>query len=263
VGAGYATVTESRVNAPNSFLIGETGNFLISYDRQKTGYDFTLSTAFTNQVQRDVALPDGSTGTLITETADDLKFELKMRFKLDEGLAWKPQPFLGAVFDTEFTPTVQPDGVTQNPRQQDLRGLAGVLLAPSATWKKIQLAATLRDNLPTQNLQAGVDIKTEYVKALPSLGKLSYRLTNDVIYLFIVPNPDPTALSLRYNMVHEILLPFLEDLSFSVAADVLVFRGEIASGDPALDSSEVGVNAILRFGITYNRLWKPRYQSLF
>lgn len=59
------------------------------------------------------------------------------------------------------------------------------------------------------------------------------------------------------RMMHELLIPLFEELSLSIAADVLAFRGKVPL------TERLGVSAILRVGLTYDRLWKPRYQPFF
>lgn len=265
---GYATVADTRVNAPSATVIGVTGNYLFAYDVRKVGVDFGVNTAFSNQIQRDVIINDEEVDLLITETADDLKFNTKLRFKLAPGKKWNPQPFLGAVFDSEFSPVVQADG-TENPRQLDLSGLTGVTTAPSDTWTKLQPSAIFTQSF-TGGINAfklGLNLETEYKKALPKLGKLSFRWTNNASYFPVIPTPNPAGLRLRYNAVFEFLLPFLEDLSASFAIDALVFQGEISEDDPAVDgdqtNDDLGATVIFRAGLTYDRFWKPKYQSLF
>ena len=248
----FVTLSETRANAPTNRVIGITGNLRWSYDLRKAGTDLTVSSAFSQQVVDDVR----------TESSDDLKFDLKERFKLKPGIKWNPQPFLGATFDTEYTPTQSVDAagvVTVNPRQEDLSALGGFQLSPGHNITKLQLAAVATQSFGVGQTapKVGINLETEYKKALPKFGKLSYRWTNVVNYFPVIPSPTETGLKLRYNMVHELLLPFLLDLSASVAVDLLIFQGEVEATD------EVGVNGILRFGLTYDRFWKPKYQSLF
>ena len=68
---------------------------------------------------------------------------------------------------------------------------------------------------------------------------------------------DGSVLSLRYNMVHEVLFPLFDELSLSVGADGFLFRGA------APTTHKPGFSLMLRVGLTYDRLWKPRYQPFF
>jgi hypothetical protein len=82
----------------------------------------------------------------------------------------------------------------------------------------------------------------------------TYRLQNDITYLFPAGRDGPTNLALRYNMLHEILIPLVDELSLSVAADLFFFQGKVA------ETRKPGASSLLRVGVTYDRLWKPRYQ---
>jgi hypothetical protein len=55
-------------------------------------------------------------------------------------------------------------------------------------------------------------------------------------------------------MLHEILIPLVDELSLSVAADLFFFKGKVA------ETRRPGRSTLLRVGVTYDRLWKPRYQ---
>ncbi len=71
---------------------------------------------------------------------------------------------------------------------------------------------------------------------------------------------DYTALrSLGYRVVvpYELQIPIVDELSLSIGADVFLFRGKVPL------TSRAGANVLLRVGITYDRLWKPRYQPFF
>jgi hypothetical protein len=58
-------------------------------------------------------------------------------------------------------------------------------------------------------------------------------------------------------MINELLLPLVDELSLSVAADLFFYQGKVET------TSRPGVSLLLRIGLTYDRLWKPRYQPLF
>ena len=58
-------------------------------------------------------------------------------------------------------------------------------------------------------------------------------------------------------MVHEVLIPLVDELALSVAADLFFFQGKVDA------TRQPGASMLLRIGLTYDRLWKPRYQPLF
>ena len=81
-----------------------------------------------------------------------------------------------------------------------------------------------------------------------------YRLTNDMTYFFPAPLDTDANLSLRYNQIHDIVVPLVDELSLAVSADLLFYQGKMPG------SRTLGTASQLRVGITYDRLWKPRYQ---
>ena len=71
------------------------------------------------------------------------------------------------------------------------------------------------------------------------------------------PRHRKRPLALRYNMVHELLLPLVDELALSVAADFFFYQGKVEA------TQRPGMSILLRVGLTYDRFWKPRYQPLF
>jgi hypothetical protein len=86
---------------------------------------------------------------------------------------------------------------------------------------------------------------------------VTYVHDSQLLYLFTADHEESTGLGLRYRMLHELLIPLAAELSLSIGVDVLVFRGKARSIQP------LGWSTLFRAGITYDRLWKPRYQPFF
>lgn len=134
-----------------------------------------------------------------------------------------------------------------------------MLMLPGRYWRRVEVALALENDLGRPNLQYGVQSATDLVVPIGLFGlgrgpRPTYRLRNDFTYLFPAKRDAPHNLALRYNMVHEILIPLVDELSLSIAADMFFFQGKVeATRDP-------GMSALLRVGVTYDRLWKPRYQ---
>ena len=249
----FGTVNESRATSTNSSVIGTTTRFLLGVDLEKLGVDLGVLAAFS---QRKLTIP--RTGrTLAVEPADDLQFDLRIRRKFQGSEYWQPQPFVRTVFDTEFTPTVNLFTGETNPHQSLMRGESGVLFTPGRGWNKLELGAVLEQDIALGGLEAGVRLTAQYEKNFGAPRRLNYRFSNDLLYFFPAEGDDTTDLGITYQMIHEILIPLVDELSLSVAADIFVFRGKV----PAIH--ELGVSAILRVGITYERLWKPFYQPFF
>ncbi|MEY4608251.1 MAG: hypothetical protein RL625_468, partial [Gemmatimonadota bacterium] len=102
----------------------------------------------------------------------------------------------------------------------------------------------------------------EYVRPVgkappPGSAPMTYRLRNDLTYLLPARRDNATQLALRYNQIHDLIIPLANELSLSVTADLFVFQGKVAA------TRGVGTNSQLRVGLTYDRIWKPRYQPFF
>jgi len=150
---GYGSVPESRVTAPNSWVAGVNGRFKATYDRQRFATDLGLLVAYARQSADNA---DGS--KQVTESADDLKLDLTLRPKARDG-RWSP--FVRGLFDTEFTPTVNPETGAENPRQLALRGVGGMLRAPTRHWRTVEAGVALENDFGINRFQYGIQGRTD------------------------------------------------------------------------------------------------------
>jgi hypothetical protein len=123
----------------------------------------------------------------------------------------------------------------------------------------MELAIAVENDFNAPNVQVGSQAVLEMLRPVGVPGRggapfATYRWRNDATYLLPSKGDSPGSLSLRYNMLHEVAIPLLDELSLSVAADMYVFRGKV----PA--TRHLATSTLLRVGVTYDRLWKPRYQ---
>ncbi|MDZ4706878.1 MAG: hypothetical protein SH818_00635 [Saprospiraceae bacterium] len=244
---GYGSVPESRVTANNSWVIGASGRFKATLDGFKSALDLGLSLAYAKQnaeISKNVQQ--------ITESADDIKLDLTYRYKAKG----KFQPFIRSQYDTEFTPTINPASQEKNVIQQALRGVVGIARKPHQIWRNVELASILEQDFGQNKAQFGFTARADG-RFFLGRGDLIYSLRNDATY-FLKSNQDTNRdLALRYNMVHELLVPLIDELSLSIAADFFFYKGKVQ------ETESPGMSMLLRVGITYDRLWKPRYQPLF
>jgi hypothetical protein len=247
---GYGNVPESRVTSTDAFVLGAEGRFKGTNDRRRFATDVGLLLAYARQSAND------ATGVKQTsESADDIKLSWTLRRKgLTPG---RPQPFLRGLFDTEFTPTVNPATGVTNPRQEALRGIVGIMRPPDSKWRVLELAGVVENELGQHHIDYGLQGRSDTRFPLGKDGRVSYALRNDITWFLPSKNDTESDLAVRYNMVHELLIPLVDELSLSVAADFFFFKGKVES------TSKPGSSMLLRVGITYDRLWKPRYQPLF
>lgn len=250
---GYEKVPESRVIANNAFVAGTSGRFVLSREREATALDLGVSYAYAVQRITTAGKRDK------VESADDYKIDLTLRPGPQKLLNRKSQPFLRGLFDSEFSPTVNTATNVKNPQQLSLRAVAGWLLFPGPRWRNTDVGLVLENDFGRPNPQAGIQSKSIYEVRFGSsrAGSLTYRINNDFTYFFPAPQDTEANLSLRYNMVNDLLIPLVDELSLTVTADLLFFKGKVEQ------TSRPGVSTQLRVGITYDRMWKPKYQPFF
>jgi hypothetical protein len=247
---GYGSVRETRVSSPDAWVVGASGRFRTTYDRTRVAWDAGLSLAYARQ---HASLRGG--GSQVSESADDIKLDLTFRRKPPAG-AFRLQPFVRGIFDTEFSRTVHPVTGSPNPRQLALRGVLGLTRPASRTWRTVEAAGVVENDFGLPNPVVGVQVRTD--ARWPVAGSnVLYVLRNDATWFLPSPQDSDADLALRYNMVHELLIPLVDELSLSVALDVFTFQGKV----PA--TRRPGGSMLLRVGITYDRIWKPRHQPLF
>jgi len=159
-------------------------------------------------------------------------------------------------FDTEFTSTVNPVTQQKNTRQLALRGILGFARPPGLKWRVMEAGALIERDFGQGPLQFGFHARTYGRFALDKYHRLFYVFINDATYFLPAAEDTESDLALRYNMVHELLIPLVDELSLSVAADLFFFKGKVEL------NHNLGMNMLLRVGLTYDRLWKPRFQPL-
>ncbi len=246
---GYGEVPESRATAQRSGLFGASGRFRLVQDRQHFTTEYGATLAYSRQITTSIG---GQRTT--QELTDDLAVDVTLRPKIGDGTS-RLGPFTRAKFDTEFTPTVNPQTAKPNPRQAALSGVIGMMRAPTPTWRALEMGGVLETDVSRHTLLAGVWARAEFQAGRG--GRLNYRLRNDLTWFAYTGDADESVLRLRYNMIHEVLFPLFDELSLSIAADALLFQGATPS------THKPGLSLMLRVGLTYDRLWKPRFQPLF
>jgi 2',3'-cyclic-nucleotide 2'-phosphodiesterase (5'-nucleotidase family) len=248
---GYGSVRESRVVSNNSWVVGLSGRLELSRNTRNFTTMLGLDVAYARQSQ---TLPSGEKQS--NESADDLEVDLTVHPRALGRRSGGLRPFLRGVYDTEFTATADPVSGSVNPHQRALRGVGGVLVLPQRYWRRVEVAGVVQNDFGQPNVQLGVQARVELYRPLGP-GGMVYRWRNDATYLFPSSRDTESDLALRYHMVHELLLPLVDELTLSVAADFFFYQGKVDT------TRDLGMSFLLRVGITYNRLWKPRYQPLF
>lgn len=244
---GYGAVPESRIIANNSWVIGASGRFIATIDGFKSALDLGLSLAY---AQQNAELANNV--QQITESADDIKLDLTYRNKSQAVF----QLFVRSQYDTEFTPTINPATQEKNVIQQALRGVFGVIRKPHPKWRNVELASILEQDFGQDKAQFGFTGRADG-RFFIGKSQVIYTLRNEATYFMQSKKDTNRDLALKYNMVHELLVPLVDELALSIAADFFFYKGKVQ------ETETPGMSMLLRVGITYDRLWKPRYQPLF
>jgi hypothetical protein len=254
---GYGTVPESRIRSKDAWVIALGGRVVLSRYLPTSQRDYGLTVAYGRQT----VTADGASD--VSETADDIRLDATFRPTL-AGAGWMGRlfPFARGEIDTEFSPTENRVTKERNPRQQAVRGLGGVLMPATGRWPRREASLAIENDFGQPNVQVGVQSRVEYVRPVgkaPPTGSapMTYRLRNDLTYLLPARRDNATQLALRYNQIHDLVIPLANELSLSVTADLFVFQGKVRA------TRGIGTNSQLRVGLTYDRIWKPRYQPLF
>jgi len=254
---GYGTVPESRIRSKDAWVIALGGRLVLSRAMPTAVTDYGLTVAYGRQT----VTADGSSD--VSETADDIRLDATYRPTLSgEGWLGRFFPFARGELDTEFSPTENRVTQQKNPRQQAVRALGGVLMPANGRWPRREASLAVENDFGQPNVQVGVQSRVEYVRPVgkappPGSAPMTYRLRNDLTYLLPARRDNATQLALRYNQIHDLVIPLANELSLSVTADLFVFQGKVKA------TRGIGTNSQLRVGLTYDRIWKPRYQPFF
>ena len=222
----------------------------MTLDNEKYAWDLGARLAFAQQ-SADVGQDDYQK----TETMDDININLTYRYKGNKRRAL--HPFARLEYDSEFTSTFNNNTGLNNPKQRILRNVVGLSKQRSFKWPVLELGITAENDFSNNHYQYGLQGRSSGRFPLDDNWRVIYSLTNNFNYYLPTENDTDRELSFKYNMVHELLVPLVGNLSLSVAADFFFFKGKTEI------NNEPGMSMLMRVGVTYNRLWKPRFQSLF
>jgi len=250
---GYGSVAESRVTSADSWVVGTSSRFVLTRERLRSGTDVGLSVAYGRQGVTSGATPQ------VGESSDDLKLDVTLRPSFRSAQAGAFRMFARGLLDTEFTPTENPVSLADNPRQLAVRGSVGLLMLPRSRVRRAEFALAVENDFGNPNVQFGAFAFLDYQQPIGvpnrlGLAPATYRVRNEGTYFLPARLDGPSSLALKYNMVHELLIPLMDELSLSIAADMVFFQGKVPS------TNHMATSSLLRVGITYDRHWKPRYQ---
>jgi hypothetical protein len=165
---GYGAVPESRVTAADAWVVGAGGRFVLSREQRGFATDLGLTVAYTRQ---SATLPTGE--SKVSESADDVKLDLTFR-PTAGGRARTTviRPFARALFDTEFTPTVDFEAGVTNPRQVAVQGGIGLMLPPTWRRRAAELGVVVYHDFAQDNVQYGLQGRWDIYLPLGPLSRV-------------------------------------------------------------------------------------------
>lgn len=247
---GYEAIPESRIISENTFVIGAEGGFMAALDMEKSELNFGGRIAFAQQ-----SLNLGSGLHQKTENADDINVNITYRLRGRKRTSFRP--YTRVEYDSEFTPTINRNTGLENAQQKILRNVLGISKGRTIKWPVLELGLHAENDFSNSNYQYGIQGRSLNLIPLDKNWNVIYSMTNNFYYYLPNQNDSERDLSFKYNMVHEVLIPLFGDISLSMAADLFFFKGKTEL------NKEPGMSMLMKVGLTYNRLWKPKFQSLF
>ena len=255
----YSEVRETRVTSPSSFTFGGLTQFGLALDNQGLGWDNRILAKYEGLSVIDQALANAAKERF-SENQDDLVFSTELQLRLLEFPLGETRfllnPFVEGIYDTEFTPTLNPETQLKNPLQSELRGVLGLSVPAGANLKTFKTGLALRRDLNVpNNLEAGFDLK--FVHQQPINSALSWNNDLDLRYFFPTPNDNASSLGLIAQWVSSLEVSLTQNLSLRFYADSYLFQGKLDS------NRDLGASVILGVGLGYGRFWKPWFEPLF
>lgn len=251
----YNAVRETRVTSPNSLNYGGRSKLSLIFDNEALSFAQAVSARYEGLSLLDEVTKQNK----FTESQDDFLFSSELQFYMLKfpvfGREIQLIPYLEAVYDTEFTPTVKPGTEELNPRQAELSGVAGLTIPAGPLLKAFKTGLAVRRdfNVPN-NLELGVNFQLDHDYPLGSALRWSNML--DLKYYWPTPNDNASSLGLITQWVSALKFSLTDNLALRFFADTYLFQGKL----PA--TSQPGFSLILGVGLAYDRLWKPVYEPL-
>lgn len=247
----YDKVRVTRVNSPDNLGAGGSGGLALIYDSQDVTWT-NKSTAKFDILSVDQENPQ--------ENQDDLNFSSQLTlnfFQLNiKEATTQILPFMEVLYDTEFTPTVTKDGVT-NPLQSELSGVWGLSLPEGNMLKRFKMGFVVKQdfNNPNRNIEVGANL--DLLHQLNVLDWLVWKNDMNIRYLVPSPNDNESDLGFITKWISTLKFSLTENLSLDLTADAFIFQGKLPS------TSRPGASVLLSAGLSYDRLWKPNFEPFF
>ena len=189
----YDQVPESLLNSPSSFTLGGELDLALEVSDARFVGDVRFQAAYAR-----FAID----GLPIQETADDWVLSASIEapaIGLPRSGPRQVRPFVLAQLDSEFTPTLNAEGVPL-PRQLDLAGFGGVSLKPSGWMRSLRLGAfASRDlsRLTDKGTEYGARLTGATAHTLQPMAALRVETAWDIQVFGDTPQDDAADLRLR------------------------------------------------------------------
>jgi hypothetical protein len=247
----FAAVRNAQINLPDNTDMNVRGQATLTYE--SPGLDWE-SRARVGYQRVDLALPQER---VIQEQADNVLLGSELRLKFIS-LQTNPAaaagtalvPYVGALYQTEFTPTDNPQTRLPNPLRRELNGTLGAVLRPGGLLQEIRLGALLEQDFavtrggtePGMQLAAIVQQK---------LGPATLRIEGDLKSYFLSQDDTPDDLGTLAQLDVGVSVPVWGGVAFRVGVLGLAFTGKVP------ETRTWGTALTPSVGLTVNTTWKP------
>jgi hypothetical protein len=260
---GYASVKDSRVNAPNNYDLGFAGKLSSLIDSDLLKFENTLSSNY-NQSFISTKDSNNSIQTIQRKGRDDITIATDLQIKFitiglqDHKISFNP--FLNSSYSTEFQPTINPETKKENPRRSEFNNTAGIAFYPLFV-NELRIGFTGNTDLSASKTINWSTINPGIIgslDALYQLGNYSLSLQGNYRYLFPSPNETNQQLSTYGEINSKLAIPLFNGLSINLNGNAFIFRGS-----KELRDRELGYGFNTSVGLGWSFSSKPVYGSFF
>lgn len=244
----FSAVANSQINTPDNTAWGGKIGLRLMHQNADLDWDNRLKAEY-----QQATFQVGNT-SVMQKLSDNMELDSEVRLKFVKLQAQKSSfslvPFLSANYQTEFTPTVDQQTGSSNPRRRELSGIAGMVLYPQSWLKEIRLGVIAKDDLAAAStkIQPGAQLASGIEQRL---GPMTLNLDMDLKNYFLTPDDTASDLGFVGQFNAGLSFPLWSGFSLRVGVDSLLFSGKVAS------NRSLGNSFTPSVGLTYNTTWKP------
>ncbi|MBI4818597.1 MAG: hypothetical protein HY791_20180 [Deltaproteobacteria bacterium] len=243
----FAETRETRLTTPDNLSLSAKLDVALIYDGPALAWE-TRAQAVLDRVLIEIPGVD----IPAQEQADDAVAFSELRLlavSLGSGGDGVPiTPFARVTFDSEITPTPDPEGGSF-PHQRIFRGALGLVGHPGKVLRELRLGALLQEDLSGDPRQ-DFGLTFGYSLYWPILDSLAFESRLDGRWLARDSDDLARDLSVYVQWPNRLRVPFTRDLAAFLLADIVLARGK---ADPA---RVVASSIIFGAGLSFSRVFE-------